>query len=216
VHKSAKIKKYYFLFFDKRRIMNKKLFCILSLMFLNKANGMEISKQVIEDTIIPSALIVGVGAASGAACAGTINTINKYFGRHERCSIPKSATLGALCSLPLVAATQCGSWPKLKKGDFNKMLMGVAAAETFLKVLWFPGTHFWLSSWLSGQNTNLLNSINNPDTKTYATTHQANTLNNLHEKEANKSPLYISTASIPGIIIASGFALFDRYKAHSQ
>ena len=110
--------------------MNKKLLCIL-LIFASKANCMELISPTIQDRVITPAIVLGIGAASGAAQAMIFNHINKKNNIDDRCSILNSAAAGMIYTLPIVVIHE------LYLLDNNKIINQVIKTET-LKNIFLP------------------------------------------------------------------------------
>lgn len=117
--------------------MNRKLFCILTLIFLNKANGMELISPTIQDRVITPAIMLGIGAASGAAQAMIFNHINKKNHINDHCDIVRSAVTGAACTLPLVLTHQFGY------ADKGLILLAACTGEILANTL-YPIDYYFL------------------------------------------------------------------------
>lgn len=87
---------------------------------------MELVKDVVKNEVIPAALIMGTGAALGAASGFLYRKINNVS-----CSdTKKDAIKGVLCSLPVVGATLIGS--RESRLDFSmKYMKGLVAFGCF-------------------------------------------------------------------------------------
>jgi hypothetical protein len=86
--------------------MKNKILCTIFLILctVNKTNCMELISPTIQDRVITPAIMLGIGAASGAAQAALFNYVNKKNNIDDRCNILRSSATSMAYTLPLVIA----------------------------------------------------------------------------------------------------------------
>ncbi len=185
--------------------MNQKtLYVILLTLFINKTHCMELISPTVQDRVITSALIIGASAASGATFAIATNTINKYFDPQKRCSIYKSMAFSALFALPVVAAAQCGSWPKLSKNDFILLLASDVAVKAFVVV-----EHSAATLGVSlGKKIRRNRFFQTPDDRTSNAKDADDTLHLIFDNYTSRAPFFVPIASAS---VSTCVALLNRY-----
>jgi len=78
----------------------------LAIFIFNTTHSMEQTTTTVQDKVITSAILLGIGAAGGAAQAMIFNQINKKSDIDHRCNISRSATIGLVSMLPIVLVNQ--------------------------------------------------------------------------------------------------------------
>ncbi len=118
-----------------------------------------ISKETLQDKIITPAIILGIGAASGAAQAIIMNKINTHYHAKNHWNISKNAILGALFAIPatVIATAEIDSLPKL---DNEGIIWSVASSTTY-KMIICMGHYYFIKKAFIEQN----NFFNTPEAR---------------------------------------------------